>query len=242
MRRPNLGGITAAAALVMALGAGVAGGAIAGSASNPQAAPAAPVQVRPVAEEATSAPETSAAPVSVAAPIVVPAPVVEEAPVTSPETIATGAAAKAKAEADRAKAEADRAAAERAKAEAAAGRVTTTPAPSPSPSASPAKQVCQTNDQQFDPIVLHLDGSYTFGEERVCAGTHWFVNTPAQTYPAFRAPKDAKAAATVVPRLVRMESTKDASVRVWFRGDYANDVVKSGDWRVVAPEPEAFAS
>lgn len=120
--RNAAGGFTAGAVLIVGVLAGLAGGAVAMSGSDP--APAAPVTLHQVAEEPTAAPAPTVTPT--AAPVVDepepapkpvvhddPAPVSDRAPIVAPvapkaET-ASEAADRAKVEADRAKTEADRA-------------------------------------------------------------------------------------------------------------------------------------
>lgn len=132
VKRPSLGGVTAVAALVLAIGAGAVGGALA---AGGQAPASAPVVLHQVVDEATVEPTPTATPEPTVTATPEPEPVVEDEPepVSDPAPIvedvakktetATEAADRATVEADRAKKEADRAAAE----------VAAKPAPAPAP-------------------------------------------------------------------------------------------------------------
>lgn len=146
MKRPNLGGMTAVAALVLAIGAGAVGGVMAVSGAAPS--PVAPTQdVRSVSADEVAAPEPAVVP-SIPAPaaVVEEAPAPAKAPVSEPAPIVGPVAPKgetAQQAADRATTEADRAKleADRAKVEAEKAAATPAPAPAPAPAVvTPAPQ------------------------------------------------------------------------------------------------------
>lgn len=204
MKRPNLGGMTAVAALVLAIGAGAVGGVMAVSGAAPS--PVAPTQqVHSIADEDATVPEPSATPAPVVdesqpapAPVVHdtasvsdPAPIVE--PVAPEGETAQQAADRAKAEADRAQAEADRAAAE---ANAAEQSKTTAPAPAAPVVEAPVAVVtpeptpmCKEGDRVLAPYRINADGSKTGGAERECHGGAWVVVKAEHTIPAPPKPK-----------------------------------------------------
>jgi hypothetical protein len=128
MRRPSVGGFTAAGVLVVAIMGGAVGGALVMSGQAAPVAPS-PVTLHQVADEATSEPSTP--------PVVVdedPAPTVE---VVHPAPVVTsggGSGETASEAADRAATEADRA-------ETAADRAENTTAPKPAPVVAPVVAV-----------------------------------------------------------------------------------------------------
>ena len=133
VKRPSLGGLTAMGVLVLAVGAGAVGGALA---AGGQQSPVPTQQVQTIADEEAAVEPSPSPTVTVTAtptpepgpaeePVVSdPAPIVEPVPPKPRTETATEAADRAQAEADRAKQEADRAEAE-------AEKAATTPAAGP---------------------------------------------------------------------------------------------------------------
>jgi hypothetical protein len=130
MKRPSVGGFTAAGVLVVAIMGGAVGGALVMSGQAAPVAPSSSVTLHQVADEAT--PEPSAAPVVDEDPA--PAPmVVHPAPV--PVVASGGGSGETASEA------ADRAATEADRAETAADRAENTTAPKPAPVVAPVVAV-----------------------------------------------------------------------------------------------------
>lgn len=195
MKRPSLGGLTAIGVLVLAIGGGAVGGALA---TGGQQTPApGPVQVQSIADEATSTPAPSPSPSPAAEVEEAPAPdggTVDAEPAPAPQTpevsdpapivepvapsaeTASQAADRAKAEADRAKAEADRAA--EVAATATPKPKASTPVTAPQPECSPEGGVIT---QPLGPAPRGMsseqDAVYG-GGQKTCRDGKWVETKP----------------------------------------------------------------
>lgn len=177
--------ITAAAALVLALGGGVVGGtlAVAGITGGSQPSTA---TIERTTDEAP-APDTSVAPTPVVIPS--PAPVASEptqpqeensVPAPKPAPVVVEQDESASEAADRARREADRAETEADRAEKAS--------PQPAPVAVEVKPACENGQQTTGDQRVNADGSRQDGDVRTCVDGKWVVTKHGKYYPPPKPP------------------------------------------------------